>query len=111
VIEQRLVPIGQFDQVNIAVKVGQLGIELLLDALRLPLHCFDGGRQQALKPVLAAFLDRERGSVSSDMIRSAVLSHERRALISSRTRSFCRTPQAVRMESNRARSFPEAWRV
>jgi hypothetical protein len=59
VIEKRLVTVSQLNQINVTVKIGELEIELLFDALRLPCERLDRVRKQTLKPVLSALLDGE----------------------------------------------------
>ena len=59
-VEQRLVPVRQADQIDIALKIAGLRVEVLHHALDLPVQGFHRMRKQAFQPVLAALLQSER---------------------------------------------------
>ena len=66
VVEEGFVPVAKFDQIDVAVEIGEPAIELLLNALRLPYERLDRVRKQALEPVLPPLLDGESRAMRRD---------------------------------------------
>ncbi len=60
--EQRLVPVLQAHQVDIALQVGLFRAEVLVHAIHLLLHRTDGRRQQPVETETLALVWRKRGA-------------------------------------------------
>ena len=59
-VEQRLVPIRQADQIDVALEIVRLRIEMPQHALDLPVEAFHRVRQQPFQPIFAALFRSER---------------------------------------------------
>jgi hypothetical protein len=67
-VEQRLVPVRQPDQIDVAFEVGRFCIEMTHDALDLPVEALDRMRQQPLQPTCAALFEAEGSTLVANRI-------------------------------------------
>jgi hypothetical protein len=59
-VEQRLVPVRQPDQIDVALEIVRLRVQLLQHALQVPVEAFHRVGQKPFQPVVAALFQSER---------------------------------------------------